>query len=388
MPWSFSYKEENGMEHIKIQNVSKFFGEAKAIDNVDFTINQGEFFTLLGPSGCGKTTLLRTLAGFYQQEEGDIFFDQANISNLPAHKRNIGMVFQNYAIFPHMSVFDNVAYGLKARKVKKDQIQIRVTEALEMVELAHLKDRSPSELSGGQQQRVALARAIVIHPGLLLMDEPLSNLDAKLRVKMREDIKHLQNSLNITTIYVTHDQEEALAVSDRIAVMKDGKVQQIGKPYEIYLTPSNKFVASFIGSTNFLKGMVSDSKDPENTALTVEGVEMTSRFRKAHSGEVLYSVRPEQVRLHEASEVGKNGLTQGKILESTFLGQTVTYKIELASGTLIDAYEHSVSFHNLKSDGDIVAVNLNPDQSVIFDVSGEEVLNDLSSREKTEVLTV
>lgn len=376
------------MEHIKIQNVSKFFGEAKAIDNVDFTINQGEFFTLLGPSGCGKTTLLRTLAGFYQQEEGEIFFDQANISNLPAHKRNIGMVFQNYAIFPHMSVFDNVAYGLKARKVKKEGIQIRVTEALEMVELAHLKDRSPSELSGGQQQRVALARAIVIHPGLLLMDEPLSNLDAKLRVKMREDIKHLQNSLNITTIYVTHDQEEALAVSDRIAVMKDGKVQQIGRPHEIYLTPSNKFVASFIGSTNFLKGMVSNSKDPENTELSVEGVAMTSRFRKAHSGEVLYSVRPKQVRLHAADEVGKRGLIQGKILESTFLGQTVTYKIELASGTLIDAHEHSVSFHNLKSDGDIVAVDLNPDQSVIFDVSGEEVLNDLSSREKTEVLTV
>ncbi|MCP2033583.1 iron(III) transport system ATP-binding protein [Planomicrobium sp. HSC-17F08] len=377
------------MEHIKIQNVSKFFGESKAIDDISFSINQGEFFTLLGPSGCGKTTLLRTLAGFYQQEEGNIFFDQTNISKLPAHKRNIGMVFQNYAIFPHMSVFDNVAYGLKARKVKKEQIETRVTEALEMVELGHLKDRSPSALSGGQQQRVALARAIVIHPGLLLMDEPLSNLDAKLRVKMREDIKHLQNSLNITTIYVTHDQEEALAVSDRIAVMKDGVVQQIGKPHEIYLTPSNKFVASFIGSTNFLKGNASSQQNlPYNTVCTVEGIKLPSLFNKEYTGEVLYSVRPEQVKLLDINEADFTKLLKGKIIESTFLGQTVTYKVELESGTVIDVHEHSISFHNLRSNGDEVAVNLNPDQSVIFTENGEEVLNERNSRKEAKVLTV
>lgn len=376
------------MEHINIQNISKLFGEARAIDHVDIVIEQGEFFTLLGPSGCGKTTLLRTLAGFYQQDEGDLYFDKVNINRTPAHKRNIGMVFQNYAIFPHMTVFENVAYGLKARKVKKDQIDIRVTEALDMVELTHLKDRSPSQLSGGQQQRVALARAIVIHPGLLLMDEPLSNLDAKLRVKMREDIRRLQKDLNITTIYVTHDQEEALAVSDRIAVMKDGKVQQIGKPYEIYLTPSNKFVASFIGSTNFLTGHVSNGKELGNTEITVEGIQLSRIFNRDYTGEVIYSVRPEQVRLSELKEADPLKTISGKIKESSFLGQTVTYKVELATGTVIDVHEYSVSFHNLRSEGDVVAVDLNPEQSVVFDVSGEEVLNERDNREKAEVLSV
>lgn len=376
------------MEHIKIQNISKLFGEARAIDHVDIVIEQGEFFTLLGPSGCGKTTLLRTLAGFYQQDEGDLYFDKVNINRTPAHKRNIGMVFQNYAIFPHMTVFENVAYGLKARKVKKDQIDIRVTEALDMVELTHLKDRSPSQLSGGQQQRVALARAIVIHPGLLLMDEPLSNLDAKLRVKMREDIRRLQKDLNITTIYVTHDQEEALAVSDRIAVMKDGKVQQIGKPYEIYLTPSNKFVASFIGSTNFLTGHVSNGKELGNTEITVEGIQLSRIFNRDYTGEVIYSVRPEQVRLSELKGADPLKTISGKIKESSFLGQTVTYKVELDTGTVIDVHEYSVSFHNLRSEGDVVAVDLNPEQSVVFDVSGEEVLNERDNREKAEVLSV
>lgn len=376
------------MEHIKIQSVSKLFGEARAIDNVDIVIEQGEFFTLLGPSGCGKTTLLRTLAGFYQQDEGELYFDDVNISRMPAHKRNIGMVFQNYAIFPHMTVFENVAYGLKARKVKKEQIEIRVIEALDMVELTHLKDRSPSQLSGGQQQRVALARAIVIHPGLLLMDEPLSNLDAKLRVKMREDIRHLQKELNITTIYVTHDQEEALAVSDRIAVMKDGKVQQIGKPYEIYLTPSNQFVASFIGSTNFLRGHVADGKEFGNTEVSVEGIQLSRIFNREYSGEVIYSIRPEQVKLSEPDQSNSTKTISGKIKEASFLGQTVTYKVELATGTVIDVHEYSVSFHNLRGEGDIVAVDLNPEQSVVFDESGEEVLNERDNREKAEVITV
>lgn len=376
------------MEHIKIQKVSKLFGDAKAIDNVDITIEQGEFFTLLGPSGCGKTTLLRTLAGFYQQDDGDLYFDKTNINRLPAHKRNIGMVFQNYAIFPHMTVFENVAYGLKARKVNKEQIEIRVTEALDMVELTHLKDRSPSQLSGGQQQRVALARAIVIHPGLLLMDEPLSNLDAKLRVKMREDIRHLQKSLNITTIYVTHDQEEALAVSDRIAVMKDGKVQQIGKPYEIYLTPSNKFVASFIGNTNFLKGYVSEAKEMDITKVSVEGIEVSRVFNREYSGDVIYSIRPEQVKLTDIKNADPVETINGKIKEASFLGQTVTYKIELDSGTIIDVHEYAVSFHSLRSEGDIVAVDLNPEQSVVFDESGEEVLNERDNREKAEIISI
>ena len=213
------------MSHqVSIRNVVKRFGDFAAVNGVSLEIKEGEFFTLLGPSGCGKTTLLRAIAGFNQIDEGEIAFSDQVINQIPAHKRDIGMVFQNYAIFPHMTVKENVAYGLKARKVNKAEIEKRVAEALEMVQIAPLKDRKPAELSGGQQQRVALARAFIIEPGVLLMDEPLSNLDAKLRVQMRSTIKKLQRSLGITTIYVTHDQEEAMAVSDRIAIMKNGRL--------------------------------------------------------------------------------------------------------------------------------------------------------------------
>ncbi|CDO03749.1 Maltose/maltodextrin import ATP-binding protein MalK [Oceanobacillus picturae] len=363
------------MEHIKIHNVSKLFGDTKAIDDINITINQGEFFTLLGPSGCGKTTLLRTLAGFYQQEEGDIFFGDTFINEVPAHKRNIGMVFQNYAIFPHMTVFENIAYGLKARKVKKDEIVVRVNEALEMVELSHLKDRQPSQLSGGQQQRVSLARAIVIHPGLLLMDEPLSNLDAKLRVKMREDIRSLQKRLNITTIYVTHDQEEALAVSDRIAVLNNGKIQQIGRPHEIYLSPVNKFVSNFIGSTNFLEGKVEAGKEGENAMVTVEGVKLATKFGRPFQGKVLYSIRPEQVKIRDDKETSPT-LLEGEIVDATFLGESVVYKIIFNSGYTISVHEHSIRFGMLREEGNKVKVDLNPNEAVIFDESGEEVINE------------
>ncbi|MBB6454603.1 iron(III) transport system ATP-binding protein [Salirhabdus euzebyi] len=362
-------------EHIKIQNVSKYFGENKAIDNINITINKGEFFTLLGPSGCGKTTLLRTLAGFYQQDEGDVHFGDTLINDVPAHKRNIGMVFQNYAIFPHLTVGENIAYGLKARKVNKEEIKVRSKEALDMVELTHLQDRQPSQLSGGQQQRVALARAIVIHPGLLLMDEPLSNLDAKLRVKMREDIKQLQKSLNITTIYVTHDQEEALAVSDRIAVMKDGKVQQVGRPHEIYLSPSNKFVANFIGSTNFMEGTLSGVDGDNNATVTVEGVKFATKLLNRVEGKVLYSVRPEQVKLKPVEETGDT-LLEGEVVDATFLGESVVYKIKFHSGNVISSHEHSIRYNMLRNTGDKVKVDLNPEEAVIFNESGEEVLNE------------
>ena len=242
------------MSHgVIIKDAVKRYGDFTALKGVNLEIKQGEFFTLLGPSGCGKTTLLRMIAGFNSVDGGEICFDDKVINNLEAHKRDIGMVFQNYAIFPHLTVAENVAYGLKAKKYPKDQIPGKVEEALDLVQIKNLKDRKPNELSGGQQQRVALARAFVIEPGVLLMDEPLSNLDAKLRVQMRTVIKKLQRRLGITTIYVTHDQEEALAISDRIAVIKEGEVMQVGSPENIYKKPQNTFVAGFIGVSNFVE---------------------------------------------------------------------------------------------------------------------------------------
>ena len=244
---------------IDIDNVIKKYEDTTVINGLSLKIHPGEFFTLLGPSGCGKTTLLRMIIGFNSIEGGAIKVDGKIINDIPVNKRNMGMVFQNYAIFPHMSVFDNVAFGLKQRKVPASEIEKSVVEILDIVKIGHLKDRMPTQLSGGQQQRVALARAIVIHPQVLLMDEPLSNLDAKLRVEMRNAIKNIQQQVGITTVYVTHDQEEALAVSDRIAVMHDGVIQQVGSPQYIYQRPANRFVSTFIGLSNIFKGVVRKS---------------------------------------------------------------------------------------------------------------------------------
>jgi len=277
-----------------IRDAVKRYGDFTALNGISLDIHEGEFFTLLGPSGCGKTTLLRMIAGFNSIEGGDFYFGEKRINDVPAHKRDIGMVFQNYAIFPHLSVEENVAYGLKARNVPRAKIKERVTEALELVQIAHLAKRKPNELSGGQQQRVALARAFVIEPSVLLMDEPLSNLDAKLRVQMRSVIKKLQRRLGITTIYVTHDQEEALAISDRIAVMREGRIMQTGAPDEIYAKPQNPFVAGFIGVSNFLDCNVSG--DPENAKVTIKD-ELEVRIPLAHpfSGKGLLSARPDQL---------------------------------------------------------------------------------------------
>jgi len=242
------------MSGVKLERIVKRFDSQVVVAGVSLEVKSGELFTLLGPSGCGKTTLLRMLAGFYRQEEGNIYFGDRLINDLPAHQRNTGMVFQNYAVFPHLSVFENVAYGLRARKVPEKELRQQVLKALETVKLGPYAERQPAQLSGGQQQRVALARALVIQPQLLLMDEPLSNLDAKLRVEMRLEIRRLQREYGITTIYVTHDQEEALAISDRIAVMNQGVVEQVGAPREIYFRPRTAFVADFIGTTNFLPG--------------------------------------------------------------------------------------------------------------------------------------
>jgi iron(III) transport system ATP-binding protein len=355
---------------VSIKNVTKKFGEVKAVNAASIEIKQGEFFTLLGSSGCGKTTLLRTIAGFYNQEEGSIYFGEQNIDNIPAHKRNIGMVFQNYAIFPHMTVAENVAYGLKARNVAKAEMEKRVTAALDMVQLGHLKDRQPSDMSGGQQQRVALARAIVIEPGILLMDEPLSNLDAKLRLKMRNDIKRLQSRLGITTIYVTHDQQEALAVSDRIAVMDKGIIQQIGTPQEIYMNPANKFVANFIGTTNFITGEI--VKKEEKSYISICEKEIPLSLTSDYTGNAIYSIRPEAILLVE--EAGMN-VVEGKVMSATFLGDFINYEVELLNKQIIEVNEYSAQDVRVKNVNEKVGVKISPSKAVIFNESGEEVIS-------------
>lgn len=355
---------------VSIKNVTKKFGEVKAVNNASIEIKKGEFFTLLGSSGCGKTTLLRTIAGFYTQEEGSIYFGEQKIDDVPAHKRNIGMVFQNYAIFPHMTVSENVAYGLKARNVPKAEMEKRVSAALDMVQLGHLKDRQPSDMSGGQQQRVALARAIVIEPGILLMDEPLSNLDAKLRLKMRNDIKKLQTNLGITTIYVTHDQQEALAVSDRIAVMDKGIIQQIGTPQEIYMHPANKFVANFIGTTNFISGEIIKKEGKSFISICEKDIPLD--LTSGYIGSAIYSIRPEGVFLVDKGDVD---VVEGKITNATFLGDFINYEVELSSKQIIEVNEYSAQNVRAKSVGENVGVKISPSKAVIFNESGEEVIS-------------
>ncbi len=267
--------------NITIREVVKRFGAVTAVDRADLAVRDGELFTLLGPSGCGKTTLLRLLAGFYQPDSGEIRFGDRVVSGLPPYERNIGMVFQNYALWPHMTVEANVAYGLKLRRLGTAEVAARLREGLRKVNLTGFESRYPGQLSGGQQQRVALARALVLNPDILLLDEPLSNLDAKIRVQVRAEIRKLQQELGITTIYVTHDQEEALSLSDRVAVMKDGRVLQIGAPKELYERPRTRFVADFVGTNNLVPGRVSERAGAELVVDTAVG-----RLRAVPSGPV------------------------------------------------------------------------------------------------------
>ena len=357
------------MSHaVIIKNAVKKYGDFTAVNGISLNIEQGEFFTLLGPSGCGKTTLLRMIAGFNTVDGGEICFDEQVINTLPAHKRDIGMVFQNYAIFPHLNVADNVAYGLKARKVPKEQIVPRVDEALKMVQIDQLKTRQPNELSGGQQQRVALARAFVIEPGVLLMDEPLSNLDAKLRVQMRTTIKKLQRRLGITTVYVTHDQEEALAISDRIAVMNQGNIMQIGKPEEIYRKPANPFVANFIGVSNFIDCAV-DGQDPAAATVKLhDGHSFQMPLRAPYSGEVILSARPEQLFFSET------GLP-GRVNMSTFLGDFIQYEVELSTGQVLELNEYTKDVDGAKNDGEEVHISFDPRRVSLYRKDTEEVLS-------------
>ena len=319
---------------IAVDNVVKRFGPLAAVSKVSLAIEEGELFTLLGPSGCGKTTLLRLIAGFYTADEGEIRFGDRVVNAVPAHERGIGMVFQNYALWPHMTVFENVAYGLKLRKVPTAEITQRVRGVLEKVNLGGLGERYPGQLSGGQQQRVALARALVLNPQILLLDEPLSNLDAKIRVQVRSEIRKLQKELGITAVYVTHDQEEALALSDRIAVMNQGKVSQVGPPKALYERPATRFVADFIGINNLVEGTVRsvDGAQGRLRAETALGELAAIHDAPLRAGDrCVICIRPENIAPDGAAG-GERNRFRGTIGIAAYMGNTLRYDVELGGG--------------------------------------------------------
>jgi len=316
---------------VTLEHVTKQFGKVTGVDDVHVQIKPGEFFTFLGPSGCGKTTTLRMIAGFYFPTTGRILFGENDVTHLPPHKRNTGMVFQNYALFPHMTVAENIAFGLQVRRKSRQEIREKVERAQKLLYLEGYGSRRIDQLSGGQQQRVALARALVIEPSILLLDEPLSNLDAKLREETRVEIKRLQLELGITTIYVTHDQAEAMTMSDRIMVMQGGVVQQIGTPREIYNRPHNRFVASFIGESNLWTGVVEKIERDEVVVRfpgghTLVGLKtnVSPSCQVREGQDVTVSVRPEAIRQAEAHEEGPN-ILQGEISIAEFTGIAVNY---------------------------------------------------------------
>ncbi|MGI5174299.1 ABC transporter ATP-binding protein [Treponema sp. OMZ 840] len=352
---------------IKISHALKKYEENVVIPDLSLEIYPGEFFTLLGPSGCGKTTLLRMIAGFNSIEGGDFYFGDRRINDLDPAKRNIGMVFQNYAIFPHLTVYKNVAFGLQNKHLPKEHIKRQTQKFLKLMKIDQYQDRLPQRLSGGQQQRVALARALAIEPEVLLMDEPLSNLDAKLRVEMREVIKEIQHELGITTVYVTHDQEEAMAVSDRIAVMNMGEIQQIGSPKALYQRPKNLFVSTFIGRTNILNAKIID-------AAGFLGLEFEDgvRFPMANLADVkdgqdvVVSVRPEEFIVLEGRD--DSGLP-ASIAYSTFLGLNTHYFADLANGRRIEIIQES-TINEILEKGTPIHLGIKTEKINVFTADG------------------
>ena len=356
-------------EEIIIKHALKKYGDNVIIPDLSLDIREGEFFTLLGPSGCGKTTLLRMIAGFNSIEGGDFFFGEKRINDLDPAKRNIGMVFQNYAIFPHYTVRKNVEFGLKNKKFPKDKIKTQSEKFMQLMQIDQYADRMPERLSGGQQQRVALARALCIEPDVLLMDEPLSNLDAKLRVDMRTVIKNIQHNVGITTVYVTHDQEEAMAVSDRIAVMNAGVIQHVGTPKSIYQRPANLFVATFIGRSNVIKGklVVDGGKTYLETLSGYRAEIHTVRPEQQKEQEITLSVRPEEFLLDRDSTEGISAIVD----DCVFLGLNTHYFVHLSSGEEVEIIQES-SIDSVIEPGSEIKLKINTDKVNLFTADGEE----------------
>ncbi|MCB1376820.1 MAG: ABC transporter ATP-binding protein [Alphaproteobacteria bacterium] len=355
---------------VELHNVTLAYGEFVAVSDVSLSIGKGEFITLLGPSGCGKTTILRSIAGLVHPTGGEIVVAGRRIDNVPIHKRNIGLVFQNYALFPHKTVFDNIAFGLKYRNVEKSVIAQKVTRALEMVRLPGVGKKLPSEMSGGQQQRIALARAIVIEPDVLLLDEPLSALDANLREEMRTELKIIQREVGITTIFVTHDQEEALAMSDRIVVMNKGKVEQEGSPEEVYRRPESRFVASFLGQSNLLPGRIESIRDGHALIRLDGGPQLTAVApASAREGNVVTAIVRAQRVAVGANGMGPNGMT-GKVVSASYLGGTAAYFID-AGGIKLQA--NMTIDDRVWREGETVSIAIAPSDCLLLDEGGKRL---------------
>jgi spermidine/putrescine transport system ATP-binding protein len=358
---------------VELRDVIKRFGNVVAVDYVSLGIRNGEFFSLLGPSGCGKTTTLRMIAGFEQPSQGEVFIAGRPVAGVPAFERNTNMVFQNYALFPHMTVAQNVAFGLEMKRVPRAELKQRITEALEMVRLPGMEDRRPNQLSGGQQQRVALARALVNRPAVLLLDEPLGALDLKLRKQMQLELKDLQHQVGITFVYVTHDQEEALTMSDRIAVMHDGKVLQIGTPTEIYERPNCRFVADFIGETNFLDGQVAAQENGHATVVIGPDlrVQVSTDAETAPDEQVTVAIRPEKIRLLNERLPKTQNCLAGVIQEVVYIGTDTHFQISLTKDILIRVrHQNRISAPDQRAysgeRGDPVFVAWTPDSALLL----------------------
>lgn len=352
---------------VRFVDVTKRFGDLTAVNKLNLVAAQGKITTLLGPSGCGKTTSLRILAGFHLPDEGEVFVGDERITDLPAYRRPTRTVFQNYALFPHMKVFDNVAFGLQIQKASRAEQRKRVEDALRVVGLEGLGDRQPGQLSGGQQQRVALARALVTRPKVLLLDEPLSNLDARLRLTMREEIRRLQQRLKITVVYVTHDQEEALSLSDIVAVMNLGNLLQIGTPFDVYERPATRFVSQFLGLSNFLTAEMIESRD-DHATVRISDYTVDVQTRKAYpAGErVLISVRPENLLITAPDEQLK-GL-KGKVLSASYLGAVARYHVKIEGQEdeiIVD--EHAPIGQRIHQDGEDILIQLRPGRGFILE---------------------
>jgi iron(III) transport system ATP-binding protein len=355
------------MPVLRLEHIVKRYGKLRAVDDLSLEVREGELLTLLGPSGCGKTTVLRCVSGFIKPERGDIYLGDRKITEIPPEKRGTGLVFQNYALWPHMTVFGNLAFGLGIKKLPKNVIKEKVERALVLVQLEGMEDRYPRQLSGGQQQRVALARALVLEPDILLLDEPLSNLDALLREQMRFEIAQIHKQSGITTIYVTHDQTEAMVISDRIAVLEKGKMMQLGTPLEIYSKPANKFVAGFMGTTNFIHGKAANVDNDYVVVTTADGLTITGRGHGLKKGdEVEVAIRPESIRFISPEGVAtvpkESNRFEAEVVRASYVGELIDYQLKINN-------------HLIRARGDVriphpvggrVLIKLDPDQLAVL----------------------